>query len=95
MRRSVRRENTEGLRLLWNQQTLRRIALCNLVLNFTGTMLTALYVLFLVRELELEPRSIGLVFGVGGLGFRAGALGAPRLSERRWPMAFRPSRYGS
>lgn len=82
LRRSARSEIGEGLRTLFQEPLLRRIVACNAVLNFTGTLFTAVYLLYLVRELGLEAGAVGLVLGVGGAGFLLGALGAARVSTR-------------
>lgn len=81
-RRSTRHEIGEGLRTLFRNPLLRRIVTCNAVLNFTGTLFTAVYLLYLVRDVGLQAGQVGLVLGVGGVGFLAGALGAPRLAQR-------------
>ena len=42
----------------------------------------AVYVLFAVRELGLDPARLGLVFGLGNLGFLVGALAAAPAARR-------------
>jgi MFS family permease len=80
---SMRREIGEGLRYVLGHRLLRPIAACTATSNFfNGGMLTAVVVLFAVRELDLSPGQIGLAFGIGNAGFLAGAVTARRVADR-------------
>ena len=50
--------------------------------NLGHTGLGALLVLFLVRDLELDPSGVGLVLAIGSSGGLLGALVATRISRR-------------
>jgi MFS family permease len=52
------------------------------IFNFFAQILGAIYLVYAVRELELSAGTIGLVFGLGNIGFLAGAVLAPRISAR-------------
>jgi MFS family permease len=48
--------------------------------QFFGRMMTAVLLLYLVRELHLAAALIGTLFSAGGVGFLLGAAVAPRLA---------------
>ena len=57
---------------------LRNIAACTGTFNLFGNIGGAILILYLVRELGLDPGTIGLIFALGNIGVLLGAL----LSER-------------
>lgn len=79
---SARRLIGEGLRLVLGHPILRAIAGCGTIHNFFSRMMDALYVLYLVRTLHLEPGAIGAIMGVGGIGALGGALLAGPAARR-------------
>jgi MFS family permease len=78
MLRSIR----EGLAYVGTHRLLRRIAATTGVGNLFGAIGYAVLVLYLVRDLGLTPGTIGLVFGIGSLGFLVGALLPDRIQRR-------------
>lgn len=81
-RPSMRQEIWEGLRYVLGHPLLRPIAVCTATSNlFSGGLLTAVLVLFSVRELGLSPGAIGAAFGVGNVGFLVGAFLAGRIAR--------------
>jgi MFS family permease len=75
-------ELKEGLRFVLRNPNLRAQAGCTGTSNFFSNVSFAIIVVFLVRELELSPGLIGLVFSIGSVGALLGAVTATRLSSR-------------
>lgn len=71
----------EGLRLVFGQAVLRAVTLCTTTFILWFSAFSAVFVLFLVRDLSLSPGVMGLVFGCGALGGLLGGLVAPRLGR--------------
>ncbi|MBL8127334.1 MAG: MFS transporter [Chloroflexia bacterium] len=79
-------EIREGLDFLWSNRVLRALALANGMVNLGGYIFLAVYILYMVRNLHLDPGAIGLVLATGGGGALAGAVAAAPAS-RRWGTA--------
>ena len=70
----------EGLATITRDPRLRLITACGATYNFFANgMLTALYVLFLVRQIGLSPAQIGLALAAAGPGALLGALMVGRI----------------
>ncbi len=80
--RDVRGELAEGLRVVVGDPLLRAIAGSNATYNLSSNVLFAVYLLYLTRELRLEPSVVGLIFAAIGPGFLLGATLARRITER-------------
>ena len=78
----MRSEIAVGLRYVLTHPLLRWIAMCTGLSNLFFTMITALLVLYAVRELGMTPGEIGLVFTLGNAGVLVGALIAGRIARR-------------
>ncbi len=78
----MRREIAEGLRYVLGHRLLRWIAVTTASSNLFGSMITAILVLYLVRQLGMSPGLIGVVMTVGNLGWLVGAVLAGRLGAR-------------
>lgn len=74
-----------GLRILWRDPYIRFAAWQGGVSNFALTGYGALMVLYLVRDLGLEPGWVGVVMAVGSVGGLIGAGVARRVSTRLGP----------
>jgi MFS family permease len=72
----------QGLRFVGHEPTLRALAGCSAVTNFSGWIFLAVYILFMERELGLGATSVGLVFASGGVGALIGSIFAERLAKR-------------
>jgi MFS family permease len=72
-------ELKEGARAVFGSPILRRIAACSVMLNFGSGMFFAVFYLFAYGELKLSPGTLGVVLGVGSIGFVLGAVLAPRI----------------
>ena len=79
---SFREAMTEGLRFVFQDRILRRIALATATANAGMSLVTAIEVVFLVRSVHSSPLQIGLVLGLGTFGGVGGSLVARRLAER-------------
>ena len=81
-RAGIRQQIGEGLRLVAATPILRSLVTCGSIHNFFSRMIDALFVLYAVDSLRLEPAVIGLVFAAGGPGALLGALAVQRLGGR-------------
>jgi MFS family permease len=79
---SVRREIGQGLRLTLGQPVLRALAVFNAWSAFFGAFYGALYSLYALQVLGVQPVLLGLFIGAGGLGALAGAAVAGRFTRR-------------
>ncbi len=78
-RASVWTEAGEGLSAVRKDRLLASMALSLSVFNLFANMLNALFVLYAVRELDIEPAALGLIFAAGSVGFPIGAAAAERV----------------
>ncbi|MET8412875.1 MFS transporter [Streptomyces sp. NPDC005195] len=81
-RLSTTRSIGEGLRMVFDNATIRVIALQAGTYNFCWMSLQTVFVLYAARQLSMSPATIGLVLGAGAVGSLVGAMGAGRLKER-------------
>jgi len=81
-RRALRVEIAEGLRFVLKHPLLSRIAACTSLFNLFSSISAALIILFMVRDLGLEPGVIGLVFSASAVGGVLGALAATPLARK-------------
>jgi len=76
------REISDGLRTLWGDPVLRALAARSASASFFLGFGSALYILFVTRELGLTAALLGIVIGVGGAANLAGASVAGRTAAR-------------
>ncbi|MGI5438818.1 MFS transporter [Streptomyces shenzhenensis] len=76
-------EIREGLTYTLNTPVVRSIVLSNTATSFVLAASSALWSLYLLRELHWSPTALGMVMGAGGVGGILGALIWQPL-ERRW-----------
>jgi MFS family permease len=74
-------EMREGLRYVLGHRLLRSIAACTGTGNLFSSMAWAVLLLYLVRELGMSPELIGVVLGIGSIGFLVGALLPARVQR--------------
>ena len=79
---SMRRELVEGLRYLLGHRFWRPLALTVALSNFFNNIAFSIFLVYAVRDLELSATAIGLVLGIGNVGWLLGAVAANRLSAR-------------
>jgi MFS family permease len=80
--RDMRAEIGEGMRALLGHGVLRAIVLAAAINVFCYSAGLAIFLLYLSREVGLEPAVIGLLLGIGSVGALLGALFAGRLARR-------------
>jgi MFS family permease len=81
-REPVLSEIAIGLRLVARNPILRATTLATMATASMWGVFGALYFLFAVEELHLDPAAIGVVAAVGGVSSLFGALLTPRLTRR-------------
>jgi predicted MFS family arabinose efflux permease len=82
-RRPIRTEIGEGLGIILRDSRLRLIMLCGATHNFFANgMIAALFVLFAVRDLGIEPAALGLLLAAAGPGVFLGAVVAGPVARR-------------
>ncbi len=81
-RQSVNHEIREGLRLVWENRTLRTLAWIAGLWQVLHHMQVAVLVLFATRELGLSAGAIGVAYVFAGVGCVLAASSAERLSKR-------------
>jgi MFS family permease len=81
-RQGIVAEVRDGLRYVLGNRYLRAIAACTGISNLCTNMAFATLLVYLVRDLALEPATIGIVFGVGNVGAIVAALSGTRVSRR-------------
>lgn len=80
--RGMRSQIAEGLRLVLRHRLLRPLMSCGMTHNFFRRMFEALFVLYVVREVGVNPALLGLIVAAGGPGALLGALTAVRVAKR-------------
>jgi MFS family permease len=85
-REPLRREVATGIRVVARDPYLRFFTLQGGASNFALTGYTALLVLFLVRDVDLDPSGVGIVLSAGSVGGLLGASVA-RRAVTRWGTA--------
>jgi MFS family permease len=78
----MKQEVKEGLRWVLGNRYLRWIAASTATFNLFGSIIFSIFLVFAVRELDLRPGVIGIVFAVANIGYLVGALLANRLARR-------------
>ncbi len=81
-RRSLLADVREGVGVIARSPLLRTMGSSLGVYNLFAGMFSAVYLLFVTRELDVPPAAVGIIFGVGGLGFFIAALAARPLADR-------------
>jgi MFS family permease len=81
-RGNLKREIGEGLRFLLDSPLLRAIISSYATLALFNSLLEAILILYLTREIGIQPALLGLIFALGSTGFVVGALLCGKLT--RW-----------
>lgn len=81
-RRDMRAEIGEGIRALLGHDVLRPIVVAAMISVFTYSAGLAIFLLYLSRDMGIEPSVIGVIFGIGSVGALGGALLASRIARR-------------
>ena len=78
----MRAELSEGVRYVFGNRYLRWIAASTATFNFFGSMMGAIFLVYVVRELGMSAGTIGVVFAIGNVGYLVGAITANRVARR-------------
>lgn len=79
---SVWRDIATGFRTSWGNPLVRPLMVVVTIDAFFGGFFAALYMLFALDVLELDPATIGVVISMGGVGALFGAVGARAMVRR-------------
>ena len=79
---SMRKELGEGLRWVLGNPYLRTISASTATFNFFNSMMGAILLVYLARQLEMSPGLIGVIFAIAQFGYLAGALSANKVSAK-------------
>ena len=80
-RRSLLADVREGVGVIARSPLLWTMGNSLGVYNLFAGMFSAVYLLFVTRELDVPPAAVGIIFGIGGLGFPVAALSARRVAD--------------
>jgi MFS family permease len=78
---------SEGLRWLWGNAVLRRLALVSGAFNFVGYGFFAIFILYAQRVLALDVQGYGALLTLVAVGGLAGSVFGPRVALRIGPTA--------
>jgi MFS family permease len=82
VRTRLTRQVRQGIHYVNTDPVLRTLLRVSMITNFFGFAFMAVYVLYLVRDLDLSSTQVGFVFAVGGVGALIGSIAATPLQER-------------
>jgi len=71
----------EGIRFLTGSPLLRAITGCYATLSLFSGLLEAIFILYLVKEVGIQPALLGIIFAIGSIGFIVGSLLCSRLTK--------------
>lgn len=80
--RNMRAEIREGMAALLGHPVLRTLVVCASIFILLISAQTAIFLLYLSRDLGLPPSVIGLLLAIGSVGALAGALLASAVAQR-------------
>src|SRR5579863_3677281 len=78
---TVAREIAAGARLIFSDGRLRAFGMIAIVGGFANSLVSTLYMLFVVNALGFKPGVLGVIFAVGGASSLFGALAARRTAD--------------
>jgi MFS family permease len=81
-RERVWTEIGQGLRFVWRDRMIRALCIATGTFNLFGGTLWAVFVLYAIRVLRVEPGMLGIALAVGGCGGLLGALIAGEAARR-------------
>ncbi len=81
-RRQAHVEVREGLRQILRDPVLRALAAADLLFQMSFRIVGAVFLVFVVRELEFKPGVLGVIFAVGGASSLVGAAVTPAFVRR-------------
>ena len=79
--RTMARDIVAGARLVFSDGRLRAFGVIAIVGGFANSLVSTMYMLFVINELGFQPGVLGVIFAVGGVSSLFGALAARRSAE--------------
>ncbi len=79
-RKGLWREILEGLRFVFGEPMLRALTSSFATLTLFNSLLEAVFVLYVTKEIGIKPAILGLIFAIGSTGFVLGVLLANKLT---------------
>jgi predicted MFS family arabinose efflux permease len=80
VRSSVRAEIVQGFRFVWKDALIRPMCLSTGTFNLFGGVYQAVFLLYVTRQLDIEPAVLGVAYGIAGGSGLLGAAIAGRLT---------------
>jgi MFS family permease len=71
-----------GMRFLWGNPSMRASLLATATINLFNFIFWALFILYVVRSLHIQPGTLGLILGAAAFGGLIGSLITTRLGRR-------------
>lgn len=81
-RRRIWRDISEGMQMAIGESRLRALIGSRALLNFFNAMLETVFILYIIRELNIGVAMLGIIFSIGSIGFLVGALLPDRMARR-------------
>lgn len=79
---NIFRQIAEGLLTLIKNEILRSLSISTALLNFFGSAFSALYLIYVVKNLSINPTTLGTILGIGSIGALLGAGFANRINNK-------------
>jgi MFS family permease len=79
---SIWRDIFDGLRPLYRDRLLQSIVGSSMIYLFFSSIMLAVYVLYVTRDLAMMPAMLGIIYGLGGTGAAVGAVIARPVAQR-------------
>ncbi len=79
---TIWKEAGEGLKSVVNNPILRTLAISAGIIGLFNAMQEAVWILYIVRQLDLSPSILGLIFSIGSIGLLLGAAMGRRTTKR-------------
>ena len=79
--RTMARDIVAGARLIFSDGRLRAFGVIAIVGGFANSLVSTMYMLFVINALGFRPGVLGVIFAVGGVSSLFGALAARRSAE--------------
>ena len=71
-----------GIKYMYEEKRIFHLVVITTLLGFFFSLANAILPLFIVEELGVEPRYLGILFAIQGVGALVGSVLAPRISKR-------------
>ncbi|CAB4591811.1 unannotated protein [freshwater metagenome] len=79
---ALREDMRFGISFLWNNYDLRRLVFTTSAIGFGFSFATSTQILFVIEDLKLEPRHLGLAMSTLGVASVLGAILAPKSAKK-------------